>query len=59
MTIQFENISKKYKNKLALNQFSTTLTPGIYGLLGANGAGKTTLINILVGVLPAVMAASQ
>lgn len=52
MTIQFENISKKYKNKLALNQFSTTLTPGIYGLLGANGAGKTTLINILVGVLP-------
>ena len=52
MTIQFENISKKNKNKLALNQFSTTLTPGIYGLLGANGAGKTTLINILVGVLP-------
>ena len=52
MTIQFENISKKYKNKLALNQFSTTLTPGIYGLLGANGAGKTPLINILVGVLP-------
>ena len=52
MTIQFENISKKYKNKLALNQFSTTLTPGIYGLLGANGAGKTTFINILVGVLP-------
>ena len=52
MTIQFENISKKYKIKLALNQFSTTLTPGIYGLLGANGAGKTTLINILVGVLP-------
>lgn len=52
MTIQFENISKKYKNKLALDQFSTTLTPGIYGLLGANGAGKTTLINILVGVLP-------
>ena len=52
MKIQFINVSKKYKNHLALDRFTTTLTPGIYGLLGANGAGKTTLINILVGVLP-------
>ena len=51
MEIQFQNISKRYKNKLALNQVTTRLTPGIYGLLGANGAGKTTLINILVGIL--------
>ena len=52
MEIEFINVSKKYKNRLALDRFSTTLTPGIYGLLGANGAGKTTLLNILVGVLP-------
>ena len=52
MKIQFINVSKKYKNHLALDRFTTTLAPGIYGLLGANGAGKTTLINILVGVLP-------
>lgn len=51
MEIQFRNIEKQYKNKCALSQFSTTLNPGIYGLLGANGAGKTTLINILVGTL--------
>lgn len=52
MKIEFMNVSKKYKDRLVLDRFTTTLTPGIYGLLGANGAGKTTLINILVGVLP-------
>lgn len=52
MEIHFQNVSKQYSSKVALSHFSTTLCPGIYGLLGANGAGKTTLINILVGVLP-------
>lgn len=30
---------------------STTLTPGIWGLLGANGAGKTTLMRMMSGIL--------
>ena len=51
MTITFENISKKYGGKYALNSFSAELHEGVYGLLGANGAGKTTLINIFVGIL--------
>lgn len=51
MEIEFRNISKYYKNKQALKNFSTIIRPGIYGLLGANGAGKTTLINILAGII--------
>lgn len=53
MKIEFCKVTKCYgKNFIALDKFSATLYPGIYGLLGANGAGKTTLINILVGLLP-------
>lgn len=51
MRISFQNISKQYKGKYVLKNFTTELTQGIYGLLGANGAGKTTLINIFVGIL--------
>lgn len=45
------NISKKYKDKLALNSVSLTLDNGIYGLLGPNGAGKSTLMQIIAGNL--------
>lgn len=51
MKVSFEGISKKYKGKWALKDFSSNLEYGIYGLLGENGAGKTTLINIFVGIL--------
>lgn len=51
MNILFQNISKQYKDKYALRDFSASLDNGVYGLLGANGAGKTTLINIFVGIL--------
>ncbi|MFD3259603.1 ABC transporter ATP-binding protein [Paenibacillus lentus] len=47
----FENISKQYKGKYALKDFTAKLENGVCGLLGANGAGKTTLINIFVGIL--------
>lgn len=43
------NITKKYKEKLALDEVSLELEPGIYGLLGPNGAGKSTLMNIITG----------
>lgn len=51
MKVSFKGISKKYKGRWALKDFSTNLEYGIYGLLGENGAGKTTLINIFVGIL--------
>ncbi|MDE6963846.1 MAG: ABC transporter ATP-binding protein, partial [Lachnospiraceae bacterium] len=56
MKISLRNVSKRYKGRgklgrYALKDFTTELTEGVYGLLGANGAGKTTLINIFVGIL--------
>lgn len=51
MKIEFQNITKQYGQKYALNHLSATLKNGVYGLLGPNGAGKTTLINIFIGTL--------
>ncbi len=51
MEITFESVSKQYKKKYALKNFTATLSEGVYGLLGENGAGKTTLINTFVGIL--------
>ncbi len=50
MKLVFNNISKKYKTKIALDDFNITLTDGIQALLGPNGAGKSTLMNILAGL---------
>lgn len=44
-------LKKIYGQKVALENFNATFTPGIYGLLGPNGAGKSTLIKILSDVL--------
>lgn len=53
MKLEFVNISKKYGSKVALEEVSFHLEPGVHGLLGPNGAGKTTLMNILTGLLKA------
>lgn len=45
--LEIRNVTKKYGDKLALNDISMTLTEGVYGLLGPNGAGKSTLMNIV------------
>ena len=51
MEITFNGLSKRYKEKYSLRNFSATLQEGVYGLLGESGAGKTTLINIFIGIL--------
>lgn len=53
--LEINNISKTYKKGTvkALDDFSVTLTPGVYGLLGPNGAGKSTLMNIITDNLNA------
>lgn len=51
MQVRFEGLSKKYRGKYALREFSAALENGVYGLLGTNGAGKTTLINLFMGIL--------
>ena len=49
--IEVENLSKKFKDRVALAGVSFTVGPGtIYGYLGPNGAGKTTTIRILTGL---------
>ena len=53
MELSLQNITKSYGKNLALDQFSVTLTPGIYAILGPNGSGKTTLMNILTDNLKA------
>lgn len=47
--LQLCDITKRYKDKLALERVSLTLDTGIYGLLGPNGAGKSTLLNLITG----------
>lgn len=46
--LQAEHLTRRYKDKIALNDFSLNIPQGaIYGLLGPNGAGKTTFIRIV------------
>lgn len=52
MEIEIKHLKKKYPpNTIAVDDFSVTLTPGVWGLLGANGAGKTTLMKMMCGIL--------
>lgn len=51
MKLEVENITKKYKDKTAVDNVSITFTPGVWGLLGANGAGKTTLMRMIAGIM--------
>lgn len=49
--LKIENISKKYKDFIALTDLNLQFEKGIYGLLAPNGAGKTTLIKMLVTLI--------
>ena len=51
MELWIDGVTKKYSGKVAVNNISAQLTPGVIGLLGANGAGKTTLMRMICGVL--------
>lgn len=50
--IQVCNLSKSYKNILAVNDLNLTLPQGkIITLLGSNGSGKTTFMRMLSGLI--------
>ena len=50
--ISANNISKKYKEVIALNNVNFDVEKGeIYGIIGPDGAGKTTLFRILTTLL--------
>lgn len=52
MELKVCNVTKMYGANRALDRFTYTFTPGVYGLLGPNGAGKSTLMNIITTNLP-------
>ncbi len=54
MQLELQNVTKRYGDKLAVDNISLKLTEGIYGLLGPNGAGKSTMMNLITGNLKPV-----
>ena len=52
--VEISGLSRKFENKLALNNVSLRVPRGrVFGLVGENGAGKTTLIKHILGLLKA------
>ena len=50
--LEVENLTKKYKNKIAVDNLSFEVQEGeIVGLLGPNGSGKSTTINSILQLL--------
>ena len=50
--LELSNVSKRYGNRLALDQVTFTVGDGrLTGFVGGNGAGKTTTMRIILGVL--------
>ena len=50
--IRFENVTRSYGNRVAVDQLELEVKEGeLVALLGHNGAGKTTTIKMLVGLL--------
>lgn len=46
--IEIKNLTKKFKDKIAVNNISLTINEGeLFALLGTNGAGKTTTIKMM------------
>ncbi|NBI07420.1 ABC transporter ATP-binding protein [Senegalia massiliensis] len=51
MKLIIDNITMKYKDKIAVENFTVKLDKGVYGFLGPNGSGKTTLMRVLADLL--------
>lgn len=50
--LKINNLTKKYADKVAVNNLSLHIAPGeIYGFIGHNGAGKTTTLKSIAGIL--------
>lgn len=51
MNIRLTDITKKYNDKIVLQDFSCEIAPGeVIWLMGSSGVGKTTLLRILAGL---------
>src|SRR5882724_5890111 len=45
------NVTKRFRNLVAVADFSLEIPSGICAVLGPNGAGKSTLLKILTGLV--------
>ena len=49
--IEVHNLTKRFGQKLAVNDLSFQVQPGmVTGFLGPNGAGKTTTLRLILGL---------
>ena len=52
LKLEIKNVTKSFKGKIAVNNFSMELQSGeCVGLIGPNGAGKTTLIKVISDII--------
>lgn len=52
MKLEIKNVTKAYKQKIAVHNFSLEVQTGdCLGLIGPNGAGKSTLINMVANII--------
>jgi len=49
--VEFSHLTKTYKKRNVVDDFSVKVDVPIFGFLGQNGAGKTTIMKMLVGLL--------
>ena len=50
-TIEVDDVSKWFGQKVAVSNVTCSFGPGVTGLLGPNGAGKTTTLRMLTGLI--------
>jgi len=50
-TVEIEDVSKWFGQKVAVSNVTCSFGPGVTGLLGPNGAGKTTTLRMLTGLI--------
>ena len=50
MVLSIDRLTKTFGNKIAVDNLSMEMRPGVYGLVGANGAGKTTLMRMISAI---------
>lgn len=54
MTIKVENLTKKFNDKIILNNISFTVNTGeILAIVGFSGSGKSTILKLITGLLEA------
>jgi ABC-2 type transport system ATP-binding protein len=50
-TVEVEDVSVWFAQKVALSELACSFGPGVTGLLGPNGAGKSTLMRAVTGLI--------